>query len=120
MRCHGSMRRTQPADPSASPSSTSPVKPARTATATEEEPAEESDEGVDAVPKTDAPAAESLPAERSAAAHGTGTEAPLGLSDRRIPVFTLGVGPALAGLGIGFPGVRMRRRRAARDGPGPP
>ncbi|OSP44677.1 hypothetical protein B7767_03605 [Streptomyces sp. 13-12-16] len=61
-----------------------------------------------------------MPAERSAAAHGTGPEAPLGLSDRRIPVFTLGAGPAPVGLGIGFPGVRMRRRRAARDGPGPP
>lgn len=96
------------------------MKPARTATATEEELAEESDEGVDAVPKTDAPAAESLPAEQSAAAHGTGTEAPLGLSDRRIPVLTLGVGLALVGLGIGFLGVRTRRRRAARDGPGPP
>ncbi|MFF5156274.1 hypothetical protein ACFY3N_08470 [Streptomyces sp. NPDC000348] len=51
-----------------------------------------------------------MPAEQSAAAHGTGTEAPLGLSDRRIPVFALGVGPALVGLGIGFLGVRMRRR----------
>ncbi|MFJ9715873.1 hypothetical protein ACIRPQ_08025 [Streptomyces sp. NPDC101213] len=75
----------------------------------EEEPAEEPDEGVDAVLKTDAPAAESLPAEQPAAAHGTGTEAFFGLSDRRIPVFTLGVGLALVGLGIGFLGVRMRR-----------
>jgi hypothetical protein len=83
------------------------VKPARTKTATEEEPAEESDEGVEAVPETDAPAAESSPA---AAAHRTGTEAPLDLSDRRIPVLALGVGLALAGLGIGFLGVRMRRR----------
>ncbi|KOV25013.1 hypothetical protein ADK58_18050 [Streptomyces sp. XY152] len=90
------------------------MKPARTTTATEEEPAEEPDEGVDAVPKTDAPAAESLPAEQSAAARrpltGPAPRPPLGPSDRRIPVFTLGVGPALAGLGIGFPGVRMRRR----------
>ncbi|GAB1328560.1 hypothetical protein ACE1SV_28990 [Streptomyces sennicomposti] len=61
-----------------------------------------------------------MPAEQSAAAHGTGTETPLGLSDRRIPVFTLGVGPALTGPGIAFLRVRMRRRRAARDGPGPP
>ncbi|MFF0091547.1 hypothetical protein ACFYSF_16545 [Streptomyces canus] len=86
------------------------MKPARTKTATEEEPAEESDEGVEAVPETDAPAAVSSPAELSAAAHRTGTEAPLDLSDRRIPVFTLGVGLALVGLGIGFLGVRMRRR----------
>ncbi|MFG2514616.1 hypothetical protein [Streptomyces sp. NPDC048584] len=54
--------------------------------------------------------AENLPAEQSAAAHGTNTEAPLGLSDRRIPVFTLGVGLAPVGLGIGSLGVRMRRR----------
>ncbi|SPF06944.1 hypothetical protein [Streptomyces sp. MA5143a] len=86
------------------------MKPARTKTATEDEPAEESDEGVEAVPKTDAPAAESTPAELSAAAHRTGTEAPLDLSDRRIPVSTLGVGPSLVGLGIGFLGVRTRRR----------
>lgn len=96
------------------------MEPARTKTATEEEPAEESDEGVEVVPETDAPTAESRPAELSAAAHRTGTEAPLGLSDRRIPVLTLGVGLALVGLGIGFLGVRTRRRRAARDGPGPP
>jgi hypothetical protein len=83
---------------------------ARTKTATEEEPAEESDEGVEAVPETDAPAAESSPAELPAAAHRTGTEATLDLSDRRIPVLTLGVGLALVGLGIGFLGVRMRRR----------
>ena len=31
-------------------------------------------------------------------------------SDRRIPVLTLGVGLALVGLGIGFLGVRTRRR----------
>ncbi|MFM9594180.1 hypothetical protein ACKI16_45635 [Streptomyces scabiei] len=72
------------------------------------------------VPETDAPAAGSSPAELSAAAHEIGTGALLDLSDRRIPLLTLGVGPALVGLGIGFLGVRTRRRRAARDGPGPP
>ncbi|MDX3521394.1 hypothetical protein [Streptomyces scabiei] len=108
------------ADPSGSPFSTSPVEPARTETATEGEPAEESDEGGEVVPETDAPVADSSPAELPTAAHRTGTETPLDLSDRRIPVLTLGVGPALVGLGIGFLGVRMRRRRAARDGPGPP
>ncbi|MFF9034501.1 hypothetical protein ACF090_03405 [Streptomyces sp. NPDC014892] len=96
------------------------MEPARTKTATEEEPAEESDEGVEVVPETDAPAAESSPAELPTAAHRTGTEAPLDLSDRRIPLLSLGVGPALVGLGIGFLEVRMRRRRAAHDGPGPP
>ncbi|MFJ7041883.1 hypothetical protein ACIQVC_00530 [Streptomyces sp. NPDC101112] len=72
------------------------------------------------VPETDAPAADSSPAELPTTAHRRGTEAPFDPSDRRIPVFTLGVGPALVGLGIGFLGVRMCRRRAARDGPGPP
>ncbi|MDG5801421.1 hypothetical protein P9869_01805 [Streptomyces ossamyceticus] len=87
------------------------MKPARTQTATEEEPADESDEGVEAVPKTDAPAAESSPAELSAAAHRTGTEAPPSTSPTGgFPYFTLGVGLALVGLGIGFLGVRMRRR----------
>ena len=66
----------RPADPSGSPFSTSPVEPARTKTATEEEPAEKPDEGVEVVPETDAPAAESRPAELSAAAHRTGTKAP--------------------------------------------
>lgn len=74
------------------------------------EPAEESDEGVEVVPETDAPAAESSPAELLADAHRTGAETPLDLSDRRIPVLTLGVGLALVGLGIGFLGVWMRRR----------
>lgn len=86
------------------------MKPARTKTATEEEPAEESDEGVEAVPETDAPAAVSSPAELPAAAHRAGTEAPLDLSYRRIPVLTVGVGLAQVGFGIGFLGVRMRRR----------
>jgi hypothetical protein len=62
------------------------------------------------VPETDAPAAESSPAGLPTAAHRTGTEAPLDLSDQRIPVLTLGVGLALAGLGIGFLVARMRRR----------
>ncbi|MDT0405784.1 MULTISPECIES: hypothetical protein [Streptomyces] len=74
------------------------------------EPAEESDEGVEVVLETDAPAAESSPPELPADAHRTGAEAPLDLSDRRIPVLTLGVGLALVGLGIGFLGVWMRRR----------
>lgn len=91
--------------------STSPVKPARTKTATEEEPAEESDEGVEAVPETDAPGRREL---ARGAVGGRSPDrhrgSPLDLSDRRIPVFTLGVGLALVGLGIGFLGVRMRRR----------
>ncbi|MFB9554348.1 hypothetical protein [Streptomyces roseoviridis] len=62
------------------------------------------------VPETDPPAVESSPAELPAAASRGDTEAPVDLSDRRIPVLTLGVGLALVGLGIGFLGVRIRRR----------
>ncbi|MFF5975085.1 hypothetical protein ACFY7C_26625 [Streptomyces sp. NPDC012769] len=64
----------------------------------------------EAVPETDAPAAETSPAQPPAAANRVGTDAAVDLSDRRIPVLTLGVGLALVGLGIGFLGVRMRRR----------
>ncbi|MBZ3906750.1 hypothetical protein [Streptomyces griseiscabiei] len=72
------------------------------------------------VPEADAPAAESRPAQLPAATHRIGTGTLLDLADRRIPLLALGVGPAPVGLGIGFPGVRTRGRRAARDGPGPP
>ncbi|MEH0420482.1 hypothetical protein [Streptomyces sp. B21-083] len=61
-------------------------------------------------PRRTGPAAESSLTGLPTAAHRTGTEAPLDLSDRRIPVLTLGVGPALVGLGVGFLVVRMRRR----------
>lgn len=69
----GRERPGRPAGPSGSLFSTSPVEPARTKTATEEEPADESDEGVEVVPETDAPAAESPPAELPTAAHRTDT-----------------------------------------------
>ncbi|MET9952277.1 hypothetical protein ABZ135_12105 [Streptomyces sp. NPDC006339] len=65
---------------------------------------------VEAVPETDAPAAETSPAGVPEAAPRGGHGAAVDLSDRRIPVLTLGVGLALVGLGIGFLGVRMRRR----------
>ncbi|WLW53426.1 hypothetical protein [Streptomyces sp. YU58] len=68
------------------------------------------DEGVEVVPETDAPAAESSPAELLAARSPDRHRGPLDLSDRRIPVLTLGGGLALVGLGIGFLGVRTRRR----------
>ncbi|WMX46140.1 hypothetical protein RGF97_16625 [Streptomyces roseicoloratus] len=45
-----------------------------------------------------------------AAAPRIGARAGAELSDRQVPVMTLGVGLALMGLGIGFLGVRMRRR----------
>ncbi|MCX2179233.1 hypothetical protein [Streptomyces sp. SKN60] len=50
------------------------------------------------------------PEQLPAAGAGIGTETAAHLSDRRIPVLTLGVGLALVGLGIGFLGIRMRRR----------
>ncbi|MER7516781.1 hypothetical protein [Streptomyces sp. NPDC126499] len=106
----GRERPGRPADASGSPSPTSPEEPARTKTATEEESVEEPDEAVEVVPGTDGPVVRSSPGELPAAAPRIGTEAPLDLSDRRIPVLTLGVGLALMGLGIGFLGVRMRRR----------
>ncbi|MFV0128827.1 hypothetical protein ACLGI4_14090 [Streptomyces sp. HMX112] len=62
------------------------------------------------VPQTDSPAADAPHATPPAAAHEpaertTGTPA-----DRRIPVLTLGFGLALVGLGLGFLGLRIRRR----------
>ncbi|MFF1507060.1 hypothetical protein [Streptomyces sp. NPDC058326] len=53
---------------------------------------------------------EVAPASRPAAAPRTAAEGASALVDQRIPVMTLGVGLALMGLGIGFLGVRMRRR----------
>ncbi|GAA2792374.1 hypothetical protein VO63_20555 [Streptomyces showdoensis] len=70
----------------------------------------EADEAVGAVPETEVPPASSSATALPAAAPRIGAEAVSTLSDRRIPVLTLGVGLALMGLGIGFLGVRMRRR----------
>ncbi|KQX49658.1 hypothetical protein ASE09_22105 [Streptomyces sp. Root66D1] len=50
------------------------------------------------------------PASRPAAAPRLASEASSPLADQRVPVLTLGVGLALMGLGIGFLGLRMRRR----------
>ncbi|MEV7277063.1 hypothetical protein [Streptomyces sp. NPDC093111] len=103
-------RPPEPSSPAATSPSAPSESPSRTKTATEDAPDLEADEAVGAVPETELPhpssSAEALPA----AAPRIGAEAVATLSDRRIPVLTLGVGLALMGLGIGFLGVRMRRR----------
>ncbi|MEX0169890.1 hypothetical protein [Streptomyces sp. LMG1-1-1.1] len=53
---------------------------------------------------------ETAPATLPAAGSRLATEASPTLGDQRIPVLTLGAGLALMGLGIGFLGLRMRRR----------
>ncbi|MEU6983890.1 hypothetical protein ABZ946_10705 [Streptomyces sp. NPDC046324] len=74
---------------------------------------EESDEGgefPEAVPETEATPSEPAPATVPAAAPRLGSRTTATSADRQIPVLTLGAGLALMGLGIGFLGVRMRRR----------
>ncbi|WP_017240330.1 hypothetical protein [Streptomyces sp. SS] len=68
----------------------------------EEEPEE--------VREEDAVVPEAVPATLPAAGSRLAAETPPTLSDQRIPVLTLGAGLALMGLGIGFLGLRMRRR----------
>ncbi|MFI8290441.1 hypothetical protein EAO71_01675 [Streptomyces sp. ms191] len=72
--------------------------------------ADGTDEDLEAVPQADPPRADDAPASVPDDARqittGTGTT----VADRQIPVLTLGAGLALMGLGIGFLGIRMRRR----------
>ncbi|MEU2076473.1 hypothetical protein, partial [Streptomyces sp. NPDC013489] len=65
------------------------------------------DEGVR---EEEAAAPETPPASRPGALPRMASESAAPLVDQRIPVLTLGVGLALMGLGIGFLGLRMRRR----------
>ncbi|QPK50615.1 hypothetical protein H4W23_20005 [Streptomyces gardneri] len=71
---------------------------------------EEVTEEDEAVREEDEILGEVEPATAPAAAPGMTAEAAPTLVDQRIPVLTLGVGLALMGLGIGFLGLRMRRR----------
>ncbi|APE26339.1 hypothetical protein SVEN_3594 [Streptomyces venezuelae ATCC 10712] len=65
---------------------------------------------MEAVPEEELVPPELAPASRPAAAPRMAAEASSPLAHQRIPVLTLGVGLALMGLGIGFLGIRMRRR----------
>ncbi|MEV4944397.1 hypothetical protein [Streptomyces sp. NPDC053755] len=62
------------------------------------------------VPATEATLPSGAPESLPAAARRLGTESTSTVVDRQIPVLTLGAGLALMGLGIGFLGIRMRRR----------
>ncbi|MFV6030384.1 hypothetical protein [Streptomyces sp. NPDC056264] len=85
----------------------------RTETATDQESSEgpaavgREDEGVR---EEEAVAPDTAPASRPGVAPRMASESAAPLVDQRIPVLTLGVGLALMGLGIGFLGLRMRRR----------
>ncbi|MFJ8661346.1 hypothetical protein [Streptomyces sp. NPDC093795] len=68
------------------------------------------EEEAEAVREEDPVLTEVAPASRPAAAPRGAAEAAPALVDQRIPVLTLGMGLALMGLGIGFLGLRMRRR----------
>ncbi|MGW1935136.1 hypothetical protein, partial [Streptomyces sp. NPDC001919] len=82
----------------------------RTETATDPERPEAVEEEAREVREEEAVAPEAAPASRPGAAPGMAAESAEPLVDQRIPVLTLGVGLALMGLGIGFLGLRMRRR----------
>ncbi|MEU7294052.1 hypothetical protein AB0A76_12725 [Streptomyces exfoliatus] len=98
-----------PPSPSASATETSDDA-SRTETATEPGTREDEGDEAEAVREEDPVLTEAVPASRPAAAPRMAAEATPPLVDQRIPVLTLGVGLSLMGLGIGFLGVRMRRR----------
>ncbi|MFF9913521.1 hypothetical protein [Streptomyces sp. NPDC013457] len=74
------------------------------------EETDEAGEVPEAVPETEATPSSPAPASVPAAAPRLGSRTATTAADRQIPVLTLGAGLALMGLGIGFLGVRMRRR----------
>ncbi|MFE5481393.1 hypothetical protein [Streptomyces sp. NPDC056527] len=103
-------RPVKPREPSSSPE---PDSPSRTKTATADDPSEAeegADEGLEAVPETESTTDTPPPASAPAAAPRLSPRATATTADRQIPVLTFGAGLAMMGLGIGFLGVRMRRR----------
>ncbi|MCK8676213.1 hypothetical protein [Streptomyces lichenis] len=64
----------------------------------------------EAVPETESAAVSEPRRTPPAAAYETSTRAAGTTPDRQIPVLTLGVGLAMMGLGLGFLGLRIRRR----------
>ncbi|MEU9861760.1 hypothetical protein AB0D99_12850 [Streptomyces sp. NPDC047971] len=109
----GRERPGRPVEPRESTAAPEPDGPARTKTATADEPPEaegEADEGLEAVPETDSTADTPPPASAPAVAPRLDSRTTATSADRQIPVLTLGAGLAMMGLGIGFLGVRMRRR----------
>ncbi|MGA5640890.1 hypothetical protein ACPCTN_19390 [Streptomyces cinereoruber] len=81
----------------------------RTETATESEPWEHEEEG-GGVREEEAASPGAVPADLPAVAPRAESGPASDLVHQRVPVLTLGVGLALMGLGIGFLGLRMRRR----------
>ncbi|MGW0465040.1 hypothetical protein ACWDX6_07165 [Streptomyces sp. NPDC003027] len=109
----GRERPGRPASSVAPVSPHEPDDPSRTSTATSDErpdARDEPDEDLQAVPPGDAAPPSAPSASRPAAAHRAGAEAGPTSADQQVPVLTLGAGLALVGLGIGFLGIRMRRR----------
>ncbi|WP_175407755.1 hypothetical protein [Streptomyces sp. TRM64462] len=87
-----------------------PSDSARTETATVPWRRDREGPALEAVPEVDSPAAVLRRPTPSADTWRSGPQATGAVADRRVPVLTLGVGLALMGLGIGFLGLRLRRR----------
>ncbi|GGT20716.1 hypothetical protein GCM10014713_11990 [Streptomyces purpureus] len=87
-----------------------PEDPVGTRTATEEDREEQPDATAEAVPEREETPAVSPPATAPAAARAHLPRTVATPSDRQVPVLTLGAGLTMVGLGIGFLGVRLRRR----------
>ncbi|MEE1754427.1 hypothetical protein [Streptomyces sp. SP18CS02] len=99
---------TDPA--SAGPSASATPSPSRTKTATADPERLEAERDPRAVPEEDSSADVGAPPTGPAAAYEPAAQGDETPADRQVPVLTLGFGLALMGLGVGFLGLRMRRR----------